>query len=251
MRKHSLFFLLFLMIVSLGFHLTTSLAQTVEQPQQSVIEKEAALIYENLTLLSINDRKEFYNELSPELKSELWKVHLKLYLAKNSDLNEKQIQAVEAVLTFIKPQLFEISQDNPEWEEKVNRPTQNLTKGILEVFPREVARELLTVLGDSQSSISFNIRRINYVPILNNDNCARPKQEIKPFLVKKQIKTQDQQFKMISARLVPENCDCSTRSDWCPQGTSCDQSPCQQQQFCGTMFLYICNGLCIIAPCSC
>jgi len=232
--------------ISLVFHPTTSLAQRAEQSAQIEIEEKAARIYSNLSLLSMSDRKAFYKELTPKLKSELWKVQLRSYLSKHPDLTDKQKQAIKSLIAFLTPQVYEISLDSPDWEEAVNKPIQNLTKRILEVFPREVARDLLTILGGSESPAALNFRRISFISGLNDSGCANTKQETNSWLPKDKIKIEQQPFKKISANLDdPEDCDCSTRSDWCLFGSECEQESCQQQQFCGTAFLYICNGLCI------
>lgn len=265
-------FTLLIMSIGFNFYLTTSLAQTAEPLAQSASEDEAVRIYSNLSLLSISDRKEFYTGLAPELKGELWKVQLRSYLSKHPDLTDKQRQAIETVIAFLKPQVFEISQDNPEWDEKVDKPIQNLTKRILEVFPREVAREFLTVLGGSESPISLNLRStklrsINSVYGINDSGCNKTREEIIPLLAKKKSEIQPTSFVKISANSkakncncsnkkpitvsLTENCDCSTRSDWCPYGMECYAESCNIRQWCGSFLIYICNGLCILDPCTC
>ena len=268
MRKNILVLLaLLVMSVSLNFHFTTSLAQTAEQPVQSAIEVEAKRIYSNLNVLSIRERKAFYQELTPELKSEVWRVQLRSFLSKHPDLTDKQRQSIESLIVFLTPQVYEIPQDSPGWEEKVNNPLQNITKRINEVFPREVVRELLTVLGGSESSVSLNVRRINFVPGLNDSGCANTIKETNTWLPKKKLQTQ-QPFmqtpvsfrkescncnnKKIPLSSAVDNCECSTRSGGdCFEGTICAAlEGCNARQFCGTAYLYICNGLCYFS-CSC
>lgn len=119
MWKNILVFLVLLVVsVSLVFLPATSLAQTPEQPAQSEIEEKAVRIYSNLSFLSISERKALFQELTPELKSEIWRVQLRSYLSKHPDLTDKQRQAIESMIAFLKPQFYEIPQDSPEWEEK-------------------------------------------------------------------------------------------------------------------------------------
>ncbi len=92
MRKNILVLLVLIIISSFNF--TTSLAQTTAEQPQSKIEQEAAKLYDDLSLLSIKDRKTFYSSLTPELKSELWKVQLRSYLSKHSDLTDTQKKAI-------------------------------------------------------------------------------------------------------------------------------------------------------------
>ncbi len=255
------------MSVSLIFHPTTSLAQTAEQPAQSEIEEKAVRIYSNLSLLSISERKALFQGLTPELKSEIWRVQLRSFLSKHPDLTDKQRQAIESLIVFLKPQVYEIPQDSPEWEEKVNKPLQNLTKRIYELFPSEVARELLNVLGGSESAVSLNVRRINFVPGIGGPGCASTKQETNSWLPKKKIQT-PQLFKQtsvsfkkegcncnnkkISVSFVSEPCTCSIKSPGnCFPGTVCEYQGCSVRAFCGEAFLYICNGECFLYPCIC
>lgn len=253
MRKNILVLLVLLvMSVTLGFHFTTSLAQTAEQSAQGAIEEDAARIYDSLSLFSKSDRRAFYKEFTPEIKSELWKIQLRSYLSKHSELTDKQRQVIEGGIAFITPEVYKIPQDSPEWEEKVDKPAQLLKERMLEVFPREVAKELLTVIGGSVSPVSINIKRINFVPGVSDVGCGGTRQAANPELMRRPIKTQLQPFRMISVSLDgTDTCDCSTRSDWCPRGTQCESEGCQVAQWCGTLGLYVCNGLCIYNPCVC
>lgn len=248
MRKNILV-LLVLLVMSIisGFNFTTSLAQTAEQQAQSAIEKDAARIYSSLSLFSKSDRGTFYKELTPEIKSELWKIQLRLYLSKHSELTDKQRQVIEDGIAFITPEVYKISQNSREWEKRVNKPAQLLEERMLDVFPREVAKELLTELGGSVSPVALNISQINFVPGIRDFDCGDTRQTTNPKLLGKSIKTQPQLFRIISVSLAsPERCDCSVDSDWCGEGTECHGGGCRQRQWCGTLGLYICNGICVL-----
>lgn len=247
------------MSVVLSFNLTTSLAQTTGGQQvQSAIEQEAARLYSDLSLLSINDRKSLYISLTPELKSELWKVQLKSYLLKHSDLTDKQKKAIADAIIFIRPEFYKIAPDSPDWEEKVNKPIQLLEKRMLEVFSREAFRELLTNLGGSEPQVPLSLSQIHFVPGITNSGCSDARQELSPWLTKKSTKKQPKVFNIILAGFklnniipasfdgTPETCDCSARSDWCYQGTECTRTSCRTAQWCGTLGAYICDGLCIL-----
>jgi hypothetical protein len=244
MRKNILF-LLVLGVVS-GFHCVTSLAQTTEPQTQSAIEEQSAKIYNSLSLFSKSDKGAYYKSFTPEIKSELWKIQLKSYLSKHSELTDKQRKIIEDGIAFITPDVYKISQNSREWEEKVNKPAQLLKDRMLEVFPLEVAKKLLTELGGAPAPVTLNFRQINFIPGVNSAGCGGAKQTANPELMRKPIKTQQHLFSVISAGLVPETCDCSIYSDWCVQGTECDYGNCKQAQFCGTLGLYVCNGICIL-----
>lgn len=253
MRKSILVLLVLIGIsASLGLHYTTTLAQNAAEPAQSAIEQQAVRIYNNLHLLSIRDRKELFNGLTPELKSELWKIQYRSYLSRHPGLTVDQRQAIEAAISHFTPQIYKIPEGTAEWEEKVHKPTQLVTNGIFAVFPPVVAKELVTVLGGSDSPQSFNLLRINSLRGIIVSGCAGTRRKENLRLIKTPVQMPQQTFRMVSASLEPEDCDCSTRSPSdCPDGTTCEPESCYQQPFCGAYYLYICNGLCIYNPCVC
>jgi hypothetical protein len=160
-------------------------------------------------------------------------------------------------------EISEIPLDSPEWEENVNKPVQKLTKEVLEVFPHDVAREFLTVLGSSESPLSSNLKLINYVPRVNQSACSSADKKGNLLLAKKKSKTQQQSFSNNFASFKTKNCncnnkketsanfktvddcECSTDSDWCWLSAYCSPEGCRIKQFCGTGLIYFCNGLCV------
>src|SRR5215216_1108812 len=148
MRKNfSLLFVSLLMSVTVSFAFSAPLQADNNKQAQSRISEEALRIYNTLSSFSIEDRRVLFRGLTPEFKSALWKVHLRSYLARHSDLTEQQAEAIQSAITLITPQLYKIPQDSPEWQTNVDELLQRLTQKFLELFPREVARELLAVLG--------------------------------------------------------------------------------------------------------
>lgn len=245
MRKNILIVLV--MNLVLGFNFTISLAQTTDELQtQNEIKEKAVRFHSNLSLLSISERKALFGGLTPELKSEIWKVQLRSYLSKHPDLTDKQRKAIEFAIVFIKPQVYEIPQHNPEFEEKVNKPMLLLEKKMLEVFSQEVVRELLNVLGGSQSAVSLNVQRIKFVSGLGKSGCASTTQQTNSWLPKNKIQAQ-QPFKQTSVSLVFDQCACSTRSSGdCFVKDTCLSDGCSQQNWCGRAWAYVCDGDCYI-----
>lgn len=209
-----------LMSVAVGFAFSAPLPQAGDNKQAAGrINEEAARIYNTLSSLSMDDRRVLFRGLTPEFKSALWRVHLKLYLSKHPDVTERQRETILSAIDLATPQLFEIPQDSPEWQTKVNEPLQRLTQQFLEVFAREVARELLAVLGGPE-----------------------PKQEANPQLIKKTSLT----FKAISRSVQNPSCTCSTGSDWCSGETECWNDGCREAFGCGTLFVFRCDGRCTV-----
>lgn len=140
--------LLGMSVSTVVFGSTISLAQKVENNQMRCgADEEDARLYRTLSSLPMRDRKTILNDLTPEAKSRLWKVHLRSYLSKHPELTEKQREAIQSVIALITPRLFEIPPDTPEFETEVVEQGQRLRKKFLELFPPKVVHELLEKLG--------------------------------------------------------------------------------------------------------
>ena len=180
MRKSILFFIALIVLnITVGSAFTTASAQTgVSNQTQSVDEQEAAKLYSNISSLPVSERKAFYRNLTPEQKSGLWKAQLRQYLSSHPELTDSQKEVIQSAIAFITPQLFAIPLDNPEWQTKVDLPVQRLEKRFLEVFTREVVRELLTVPGGPEpqqvsNQVQSQISRwLNRLRLVANKNTA-------------------------------------------------------------------------------
>ncbi|HEX8073234.1 MAG TPA: bacteriocin fulvocin C-related protein [Pyrinomonadaceae bacterium] len=222
MRKNIVvLFVALVMGVNLTYVFTTPLAQTGTEPQaQSKIEREAAKLYGSLNSLSLSERRALFNDLTPEFKAEVWKTHLRVYLTSHPELNEKQREVVLSAIALITPRLYTFAEDSPEWQKNVDEPLRGLSQRFLEVFSRETAQPLLTVLGE-----------------------AAAQEESSPVLIKKPALT----FKPTSHGVVNGDCSCSTRSDWCSGESECLKSACSESSWgCGTFGVYSCNGECFV-----
>jgi hypothetical protein len=222
MRKDiRVLFVSLLMSVTVVFAFSSPLPQAGDNKQaEDRINEEAARLYNTLSSLSMDDRRALFNGLTPEFKSALWKMHFKSYLSKHPDLTEKQREAIQSAIALATPQLFEISPDSPEWQTKAKEPLDRLTQQFLEVFPREVARELLAVLGGPE-----------------------PKQESNLPLIKKT----SLKFRPIIRNATQDvSCGCSTSSDWCSGESECLTDDCKQHRGCGTFFFFTCDGRCFV-----
>lgn len=115
--------------------------------QQNGTEQEATRLYNAFSSLSMTERKDFYRSLTSEAKSGLWRTHLKSYLSNHPNLTEKQKEVIQSAITLLTPQLFETTEGSPDFEAKVHEALERLKQQFLAVFPREVVRELLEILG--------------------------------------------------------------------------------------------------------
>lgn len=166
--------------------------------------------YDALSALPINSKRAVFRALSAEAKSELWKIHMNLYLAEHPNLTEDQRNVILDAIALVAPQLYEVSKDNPEWLANVHAPLQSLRKRASEVFSPSVAAEIFARLGKADH---FNPTKQNVL--------------------------------RIRALVTQGECDCSMGSDWCPGDYVCVDEDCQRTSSgCGSLWLYPCDGIC-------
>lgn len=200
----------------------------VDEPLKSLMQralkaypkKEAAAIFANisddkaeLTLLqkhrdfsslSLAERKELFEKLNSEEKSDLWRFHLALYLAHHPNLNREQRKVILDGMSLATPEFFSLSPDNPLWKVQVEQPLQLLNQRALAVFSKSEGAEIFNALGGQESFQS------------GLDPDPDPN----------------------------EKCKCSHASDWCfpydCYSTHCRRT----STGCGTFWQYPCTGLC-------
>lgn len=204
-----------------------SVAHATQQQQELNRDDETVRDYHSLSALKMPERRKAFASLPSESKSGLWRVHLKLYLSQHPELTEAQKEVIQEGIRLATPQLFQTSLKSPEWQAQVNEPLQRLTKAALEAFPPETAKEIFTVLGEKEET---------------------PEEDASPL----------SSNSLSSVRLVPAklgrsapsipSCNCSMSSDWC-YAHSCRYAGCELTDFCGTLWVYLCNGMCrLYAP---
>lgn len=225
MRKNFLTLLVSLvMSANLCFAFTTQSPQTGDKkhPERSIAE-EATRIYSTLSSLTLKDRKTIFLGLTPEIKSELWKAHLKSYLSKHPDLTQKQTEAIQSLIAFVTPQLFNIPDSNPDFQTKIQEPLEQLTQKLLEVFSPKVAHELLEVLGGPEPQ-KVSTEKISLALKSNPRSALQP------------------------------DCTCATRSDlcafWYGEHYRCEFGGLDSCQWtaggCGRFWLSSCDGMCLL-----
>lgn len=153
-------------------------------------ETELLQKYKKISDLSKQNRKSSFNAASAIDKSDLWKVHLALYLAKHSELNKEQKEVILEAIALATPELYGTSAKSSEQKAEVDEPLQLLTKRAHEVFSKEEGAEVFDNLGGAESPSSLN-------------------------LLEPEVTT------------MRRDCGCSHASDWCFNdcfGTGCNQS---------------------------
>ncbi len=169
-------------------------------------EAEITLLqkYTAISALSLTDRKALFAKSVSKDKSDLWRVHLALYLAQRPTMKKEQREVILDAISLATPELFSLSPDNPLWKAQVGEPLQLLNKKALVVFSKSEGAEFLNNLGGRDTVLSG----------LDPDPDPSKK------------------------------CNCSHDSDWCILydcfGTFCKRI----STGCGTFWMHPCTGLC-------
>jgi hypothetical protein len=146
-------------------------------------------------------RKALFVKFSSEDKSNLWKIHLVLYLAKHSELDTKQMNVILEAISIATSEFYETPKESLEWKNTVDVPLKLLVKHAHKVFSIEKGSEIFDNLGGLEPESSSNTR-------------------LEPEYV--------------------GNCGCSRQSDWCwndCRGVGCTQT----SSGCGTLWQHPCD----------
>jgi len=205
------------------FFATLTPGMTASEPQSKlegnrVTEQASDLsqTYDAISALPIDSRRAVFRALSAEWKSELWRMHMTLYLSQHPELTGDQKSVILDAIALATPQLFEVSEDSPEWQTAA-RSLELLRERALEVFPHAVATEIFAQLGapeepDLTPASRDHVNAVGSFP----------------------------------------TCSCSIVSDWCACPMQCVGGGCLwKKSGCGTFWQYACTGLCkIVDPCG-
>ena len=115
--------------------------------------KEAELLQKFVALCAQNapDKIQLMQTLSPAERSYLWRVHLGLYLARNSTLSRDQQSIVLETLELISPQLFNPPDPkDPGGRSATLERVDQLRRRGLQVFSKDEAAEIFFAVGATQ-----------------------------------------------------------------------------------------------------
>jgi hypothetical protein len=115
--------------------------------------KEAELLQKYVVLCAQNapDKIQLIQTLSPTERSFVWRVHLGLYLARNSTLSRDQQSIVLETLEIISPQLFSPPDPkDPRGRFTTLERVDELRRRGLQVFSKDEAAEIFSAVGAAQ-----------------------------------------------------------------------------------------------------
>jgi hypothetical protein len=176
-------------------------------------------VYDDMSSMSMSDRKDTYRALSSSMKAAVWAHHLRKMLIEHPEFTSEQVGLINDFLTLLTPEFFEVESFTAEWWARIDAPLQELGKRAKTVFDSRLARAVFADLaGQSGEHSSPSVREQS----TSSDPTKR--------------------------QLIPNTpyCECSTISDYCYTGYKCVQGGCYWTSAgCGLLWDYSCTGLCI------
>lgn len=175
--------------------------------------------YDDMSSMSMANRKNAYRALSSSMKAAIWAHHLRKTLVEHPEFTPKQVELIKEYLSLLTPQLFGVESSTPEWWAHVDVPLQELEQRARDIFDPNLARTVFADLaGQSGERPSSSV-------LEQTASSGRSKRRLTPNI---------------------PYCECSTVSDFCLTGYKCVQGGCYfTSEGCGTLWSYSCIGLCI------
>jgi hypothetical protein len=181
---------------------------------------DAHRIYQIIAGAPLANRHVIFRNLSPELKSAVWTIHLSQFLD-DPRLSQPQRQLVQVAITLLVPLAYEKSAD-PSLDD-VSEPLTRLEQSVRNLFPPDLAASVFGMLGPPPKSDETS------APVLPRT--------LSP------IGT-DRRIAIPLGGAVPD-CECSRVSDLCLWDTTCMGSPCYVVSGCGFGWKYQCTSMCV------
>jgi hypothetical protein len=202
-------------------------------------EDDLLKMYYDISALPLTERKASFRNASSNDKSNLWRMHLALFLVKRPELNEWQREIILAAMSLATPEYFEVGPKSPAWRTKVRDPLRSLEEQILAAFSFEDGAKIFATLGDDTQAAkriptqpgSFILSGVNYKQVSDSGPYKK--------------RTANQFGNQDRFPRAGGSCTCSTQSDWCPISGYCNSNDCKTTESgCGSLWRYPCDGVC-------
>ena len=102
--------------------------------------------YTQFSQLRRSERKVRFNQISPQERSDLWRVHLGLNLARHAEWTDQQRSIVLEAIGIASPSLYQIPKDK-NWTRLVDEPIRLFAQRTLLVFSEQEVETLFAELG--------------------------------------------------------------------------------------------------------
>lgn len=123
--------------------------------------------YVALSELTRPERKAVFAQASSREKSDLWRVHLGIQLARHPEWNQQQRDLVLDVAATVSAELYDVPKDR-NWENVVGEPLRVLGQRAIILFGKAVGGEILNDLGGKPPAAN-HVRRVPEPPC----DCSR------------------------------------------------------------------------------
>lgn len=117
--------------------------------------------YEEVSVMSLEDTISSFAKLSPDEKSNLWRLHLTLQLIKSTKLNSNQTEIILDFISFLSAEKYKLSKESSNWNSKVWKPTNNFVKRMKVSFTQTDIAKIFFVLGDIEKINSPLIQQVS------------------------------------------------------------------------------------------
>lgn len=192
------------------------------------VEDDLLQKYNQISALAMKQRKAAFRSTSTVDKSNLWRTHLALFLARRSDLNELQKEIVLTAMSVATPRVFELRADRTALHALEDR--------AIVAFTREDGAKIFATLGDDAPATTSNVDQGNPAPSRTVANLQT--NGTGPYTRWAHISSAGQDIELDKG-----DCVCSRDSDWCPIYGHCNGTVCTvTSSGCGTFWTYSCNG---------
>lgn len=105
--------------------------------------------YTEFSRFDRDDRKTRFNQITPQDRSDLWRVHLGLNLARHAEWTDQQRSIVIEAIGIASPSLYKIPKDK-NWTRLVDEPIQLFSQRALLLFSETEADALFSDLGSDE-----------------------------------------------------------------------------------------------------
>jgi len=141
-----------LAVCSAPAHMKDEVAE-ISSPRGDAPNHAAFRKYTLLSKLNKADRNASFSLMTAVDKSNMWRTHLRLNLARHPEWTEKQRSIVLEAIALATPALYEVPKDGT-WTRMVDEPVRSLTQRALLVFTKQEGAALFSQLGSNEQSRS-------------------------------------------------------------------------------------------------
>jgi hypothetical protein len=117
----------------------------------------SAVVYKSMSALDMHERKVLFASLTADMKAAIWKAHLENFLEAHPSLSSNERAIVAAGIVLLDAELFALPSSDPQWNERVRQPVEQLERAARLAFSPAVAKALLVDLGGAATRRAWGV----------------------------------------------------------------------------------------------